>query len=69
MTRIIESVVRYKATQLPDLTDEQVDNLHRLAARAEADIDLLDMPEVTDWSQAKRGGLIATRDTNEKGLI
>ena len=38
-----------------DLTAAQKADLARLAAMSDADIDLSDIPEVTDWSGAKRG--------------
>ena len=38
-----------------ELTPEMLAQLDRLAAMPDEDIDLSDMPEVTDWSNALRG--------------
>lgn len=43
------------------ISTEQRDRLNRLAAKADADIDTLDIPEVLDWSGAVRGGLYRPR--------
>ena len=51
--------VRYKANELPSLSAEQEANLQRLAMLSDDDIDLSDMPEVTDWSGATRGSVVA----------
>ena len=40
--------VSYKANELPSLSAEQEANLQRLAMLSDHDIDLSDMPEVTD---------------------
>ena len=42
---------------LPTLTADQEASLKRLAMRSEDDIDLSDIPEITEWSSAIRGGL------------
>jgi uncharacterized protein (DUF4415 family) len=39
----------------PPLTEEQRAELARLAAMRDEDIDLTDMPEKLDWSNAERG--------------
>ena len=39
----------------PTLTEAQRDQLARLAALPDSDIDLSDIPEVLDWSNAVRG--------------
>lgn len=39
----------------PRLTPEMLAQLARLDAMRDEDIDLSDMPEITDWSQAVRG--------------
>ena len=38
-----------------DMTDQQKAELAALAAMSEDEIDTSDIPEVTDWSNAKRG--------------
>lgn len=38
-----------------ELTPEMLAQLDRLSAMSDDDIDLSDMPEVTDWSNAVRG--------------
>ena len=50
--------VSYKANELPSLSAEQEANLQRLAVLSDHDIDLSDMPEVTDWSSATRGSVV-----------
>ena len=50
--------VSYKANELPSLSVEQEANLQRLAVLSDHDIDLSDMPEVTDWSSATRGSVV-----------
>ena len=49
----------YKANELPSLTAEQKENLKRVAALSDSDIDLSDIPEVTEWSGAIRGSLVS----------
>ncbi len=41
--------------QYEDLTPAQRAEIDVLAARADEEIDLSDIPEITDWSDAKRG--------------
>jgi uncharacterized protein (DUF4415 family) len=43
------------------LSKAQRERLERLAAAPDADIDTSDIPEVTDWSGAIRGGLYRPR--------
>ncbi|MFZ4380972.1 MAG: BrnA antitoxin family protein [Sandarakinorhabdus sp.] len=45
----------FDPTNPPPLTDEQREQLARLAAIPDDSIDLTDMPEVLDWSGAVRG--------------
>jgi len=52
--------VSYKANELPSLSAEQEANLQRLAMLSDHDIDLSDMPEVTDWSGATRGSIVSS---------
>ena len=49
--------VSYQANELPSLTAEQEASLKKLAMRSDEDIDLSDIPEITEWSGAIRGGL------------
>ncbi|MGE6481716.1 hypothetical protein [Psychrobacter sp. MES7-P7E] len=51
--------VSYKVNELPSLSAEQEANLQRLAMLSDDDIDLSDMPEVTDWSGATRGSVVS----------
>jgi len=41
--------------QYEDLTPAQRAEIDALAARTDEEIDLSDIPEITDWSDAKRG--------------
>ena len=41
--------------KIPDITDQQKAELAALAAMSDDEIDTSDIPEVTDWSNAKRG--------------
>ena len=50
--------VSYKANELPSLSAEQEANLQRLGVISDHNIDLSDMPEVTDWSGATRGSIV-----------
>ncbi|WP_242465361.1 hypothetical protein [Psychrobacter sp. M9-54-1] len=52
--------VSYKANELPSLSAEQEANLQRLAMLSDEDVDLSDIPEVTDWSGATRGGIVSS---------
>ncbi len=51
------NMVRYSIDDLPPLTKKQQDSLKHLAALSDDDIDLSDIPEVSDWSDAVRGGI------------
>lgn len=55
------NIVRYNLNDLPPLTTEQRVALDRLAKLSDDDIDLSDIPEVTDWSGAIRGGFEAKK--------
>jgi hypothetical protein len=50
-------MVRYTLETLPKLTEAQIANLKALAARPDREIDLSDIPEMTDeqWKHAERG--------------
>ncbi|MGD0519675.1 MAG: hypothetical protein ABSA48_00330 [Terracidiphilus sp.] len=50
-------IVSYTPETLPKLTEEQIANLKALAARPDSEIDLSDIPEMTDeqWKNAERG--------------
>jgi uncharacterized protein (DUF4415 family) len=52
-----EKIVNVKLADLPPLTAADHDRLAKLAARPESDIDLSDIPELTDeeWKIAVRG--------------
>ena len=43
-------MVRKTLEELPKLTPEQIDELNRLAARPDSEIDLSDIPEITEIS-------------------
>lgn len=49
--------VIYSIDELPPLTQKQRDDLKQLTKRCDESIDLSDIPEITDWSGAVRGGL------------
>ena len=51
------TMVRYTLETLPPLTDEDLADLRRLAARPDSEIDLSDIPEWTaeDFKKAVRG--------------
>lgn len=49
--------VSYHIDELPKLTAKQQIDLEHLATLSDDDIDLSDIPEVTDWSGAIRGGI------------
>ena len=51
------NTVRYAINELPPLTKKQQENLKHLATLSDDDIDLSDIPEVTDWSDAVRGNI------------
>jgi uncharacterized protein (DUF4415 family) len=50
-------LVRHTLATLPLLTETQVANLKKLAARPDKEIDFSDIPELTDvqWKNAERG--------------
>jgi len=50
-------IVSYTLETLPELTEAQLANLKRLAARPESEIDTSDIPELTEeqWKHAVRG--------------
>jgi uncharacterized protein (DUF4415 family) len=50
-------IVRYTLDSLPPLTEAQIENLKRLAARPDSEIDTSDIPELPPeaWKNAKRG--------------
>ena len=50
-------MVRYKAEEIPPLTDAQKAKLAALAARPDSEIDLSDIPEMSEeaWKNAVRG--------------
>ena len=53
MSKMIKSAI--DPANPPNLTDEEKEQLRRLAAMDDADIDLSDVPEKLDWSNAVRG--------------
>ena len=55
--------VSYKVSELLPLSLEQEANLQRLAALSDDDINLYDIPEVTDWSGATRHSMVSLRDS------
>ncbi|WP_339343562.1 hypothetical protein [uncultured Psychrobacter sp.] len=48
---------KYNSNELPPLTPLQQEELARMAKLSDDNIDLSDIPEVTDWSGAQRGGI------------
>ena len=50
-------MVSYTLETLPELTEARIANLEALAARPDSEIDLSDVPEMTDeqWKNAERG--------------
>lgn len=50
--------VSYQLDELPPLTAKQQADLEHLARLSDDDIDLSDIPEVTEWSGAIRGSVI-----------
>ncbi len=55
--------VSYKVSELLPLSLEQEANLQRLAALSDDDINLYDIPEVTDWSGATRHSMVSSDQT------
>ena len=53
MSKMIKSTI--DQANPPKLTDDEKEQLRRLAAMDDADIDLSDIPEKLDWSNAVRG--------------
>jgi uncharacterized protein (DUF4415 family) len=53
MSKMVE--YRIDPENPPEVTEEQEQELRRLAAMDDADIDLSDIPEKLDWSNAVRG--------------
>ena len=49
--------VSYQIDELPPLTAKQQVDLEHLATLNDDDIDLSDIPEVTDWSGVSRGSI------------
>ena len=49
--------VSYQIEELPPLTAKQQVDLEHLATLNDDDIDLSDIPEVTDWSGVSRGSI------------
>jgi uncharacterized protein (DUF4415 family) len=52
-----EKIVRYNASNLPKLTDQDRLELRKLAERPDSEIDFSDIPEITEeqWKTAVRG--------------
>ena len=52
-----EKMVRYRWEDLPPITDEQLEEMKKLAARPDSEIDTSDIPELTEeqWKNAVRG--------------
>ena len=59
------NMVSYNENELPSLTAEQKANLQKLGMASDDDIDLSDIPEVTDWSNAIRGSLVPNNPNSE----
>lgn len=54
-----EKIVRYDASSLPRLTDQDLAELRKLAERPDSEIDFSDIPEIThkQWEAERRKGL------------
>lgn len=63
------NLVSYKADALPSLSAEQEASVQQLAMLSDDDIDLSDMPEVTDWSCAIRGSVLTSDSTAGATLV
>lgn len=61
--------VSYQIDELPDLTAKQRADLKHLAAISDDDIDLSDIPEVTDWSGAIRGSIKSQAFSTEASVV
>ena len=57
------------SNELPSLSAAQEANLQRLAMLSDEDIELSDMPEVTDWSGATRGSVLPSDFTAGAPLV
>lgn len=63
------NTVRYAINELPPLTKRQQDNLKHLATFSDDAIDLSDIPEVTDWSDAVRGSIAPQSSITEECVV
>lgn len=54
--------VSYHTNELPKLTAKQQANLEHLATLSDDDIDLSDIPEISDWSGAVRGSIVPSEN-------
>lgn len=63
------NTVRYSINELPPLTKRQQDSLKQLATFSDDDIDLSDIPEVTGWSDAVRGGIALQSSITEECVV
>lgn len=61
--------VSYQIDELPPLTAKQQVDLEHLATLNDDDIDLSDIPEITDWSGAIRGSIKPQTLTTEASVI
>ena len=61
--------VSYQIDELPPLTAKQQADLEHLATLSDDDIDLSDIPEVTDWSGAIRGSIKPQVVSTEASVI
>ena len=61
--------VSYHIDKLPPLTAKQPADLEYLATLSDDDIDLSDIPEITDWSGAIRGSIKPQTLTTEASVI
>ncbi len=63
------SVIRKISNGKPQLTDEQIIRLQALAQMSDDDIDVSDIAEITDWSNAKRGLFPSLENTLDKDVL
>ena len=61
--------VSYQIDDLPPLTAKQQADLEYLATLSDDNIDLSDIPEVTDWSNAIRGSIKPQAFSTENSVI
>jgi len=61
--------VSYQIDDLPPLTAKQQADLEHLATLSDDNIDLSDIPEVTDWSNAIRGSIKPQAFSTENSVI